>query len=308
MKMLSYRELANKDDIFILWLKSFYWAGTPNWLDNYMKYDEWLIESPIGMCGLIGKKLVGFVGMMVIPTRTRHGDIEKVGGIYGIAVRPSYSRQGIGRKLMFAAEDYFRERGIRYSFLTTARFLTAYNWYIQDGYRDIPAVEKYPYMYKIFKKPNKNPIMRTTKEYKFNHKEMLALFEHYAKTHCGFTVRTPRHLKTREIENVYSKKLSILTDKGYALLANNTDSIIIKEIYATNQKTYSHLIKMAEQRAKYAVAAQHPFDSGAIKALKKAGYTIDQGNYITAMYKELGKDKFSNAYDKNFMISKVDWF
>ncbi|MCP4580407.1 MAG: GNAT family N-acetyltransferase [candidate division Zixibacteria bacterium] len=308
MKIITYDKLKKRDDIFMLWLKSFGWAGAPAWLSNFARYDTRIGESPVGMCGIINDKIVGIVGIMTIPTRTKLGKTEEIGGIYGIATRPSYNRRGVGRQLLEASERYFKDRGMKFSFLTTERPIVAYKWYLKAGYSDVTTVDNYPFMYKVFSRPNPKPEKSTSREYRFDLKKAREIFDWYAKSHCGFTIRSAKLFKSHDMAGSFTKKISVMVDNGYALLQNNCDSILIKEIVAKTQKTYRALIRLAEKRAKYAVAAIHPFDPKARKALAAAGYQNDKGNYGTLMCKPLGKSRFSDYYDKNFMISKVDWF
>jgi len=308
MEIITYDKLKKRDDIFMLWLKSFSWACTPDWLSNFAKYDIRIGDNPIAMCGVIRGKIVGIVGVMTIPTRTKWGEIEEIGGIYAIATRPSYNRQGIGRQLLEAGERYFKDKGMKFSFLTTERSIVAYNWYRGVGYRDVIKVANYPFMYKVFARPNPKPEKSSVKAYRLDFKKAQEIYDWHAKYYCGFSVRSVKQLKSHEIVGVYSKKLSAMLDNGYALLQNNCDSILIKEIVAKSLKTYHALIKLAEKRAKHAVAAIHPFDPKAQKALTAAGYQTDKGNYSTLMCKSLGKSRFADYYDSGFMISRVDWF
>jgi len=309
MDIIPYSDLKIKDDFFILMLKSFGWPGSAGWLANFKKYETRIGNVPVGMCGLIDGKLVGFVGIMTIPTRTRHGEIENVGGIYAVVVRPSYMRQGIGRKLLDASENYMRQQGMKLSFLTTSRSIVAFQWYCDVGYEVVETVDDYPYMYKILASPpSVIKKKRNVKKNKLDVKKVQDLFDWYNSKHCGFVIRNLKELKSREMTDVFSSKLSIMVDGGYALLKSGCEAIQYKEILARNQKTYRELIKLAEAKAKYASAAIYPFDPKAQKAFLKARYRTDYGNYSVLMYKQLAGTKFTDLYDDSFMISELDWF
>ncbi len=308
MKILSYHEVKDKDSMMVMGLKSFFWAFTPGWLDDNLRQDEFLRDSPIGMCAVSGGKVVSFVGVTHIKTKNKSGDIETAGGIHSVMTLPDYAGKGFARKLLQAAESYFMEQGFRFSFLTTSSFINAYKWYLDVGYKDIPQVLNYPYLYKVFKKPQVEPVTKTPSEFKLNHKAMLEIFNRYAENKSGFTYRTIDLIKFKESSGAFVKHLSLMLPDGYALLTSVNNSIVIKEILANSQKAYSKLIKMASLRAKYGIAAQHPYDPNAVKALIKAGFKLDKGNYIKAMCKPQGKDTLNDVYGKNFMISKIDWF
>lgn len=309
MKIITYRELENKEDIFLLMLKSFWAPMSARWFDKFRKYETRIGDGPVGMCGIEKGKLVGFVGMMNIPTRTKKGEIENVGGIYAVAVRPSCMRRGIGRKLLDAAEDYMRNQGTRLSFLTTSRSIVAYKWYCNIGYKDVAEVDRLPHMYKYFKpshKPDKKP--NTPKEYRLDNKKAQKLFEIYSQNHCGFVIRTMTDLKAREMDNVYDKKISLAVDGGYALLRISLGTVQFKEILARTQKAYKKMIKLAEAKAKYASVAIYPFDPVAQKIFEKAGYGRDMGSYGILMCKSLDGTKYYDLYDKSFLFSRIDWF
>ena len=309
MDILTYRELEHKEDIFILWLKSFGWPGSAKWLANFTKYDTRIGAGPVGMCGLIKGQMVGFVGIMTIPTRTRHGEIENVGGIYAVAVRPSYMRRGIGRKLLEASEKYLQGQGIRLSFLTTSRSIVAYQWYCDVGYEVVGSVESYPYMYKILN-PSKSVKKKgmSVEKHRIDLEQVQKLFGWYGSKHCGFVIRGLKDLRAREMEGVFSRNLSITVDGGYALLKRSFGVIQHMEILARSMKAYTELIKLAGSKAKYAAVAIHPFDPKANKAFEEAGYQVDLGNYGVLMYKRLSRTTFEDVYDDSFMISRLDLF
>jgi ribosomal protein S18 acetylase RimI-like enzyme len=309
MDIVSYRDLESEEDIFMLWLKSFGWPGTAAWLENFKKYETRISDGPVGMCGLIKGKIAGFVGIMSIPTRTRHGDIENVGGIHDVSVHPSYARRGTGRKLLEAAEEYLRGQGTRLVFLTTSRSIVAYQWYCDVGYRVIDIVDDYPHMYKIFSPPQtlrKKDIPQ--KKHKLDLKHVQKLWDWYGGRHCGFTIRNLKDLKSREMMDDFSKKLSISVKSGYALLRSRCDTIQYVEILARSQKAYRELIKLADSRAKYAAVAIQPFDRKAREAFEKARYRFDSGQYGVLMCKQLAGTTFDDLYDNRFVLSRLDWF
>jgi ribosomal protein S18 acetylase RimI-like enzyme len=309
MNIVTYRDLGFKEDIFLLLMKSFGWPGTAAWLSNFKKYETRIGDGPVGMCGLIKGKLVGFVGIMSIPTRTRHGEIENVGGIYAVAVRPSYTRRGIGRKLLEASEEYLRQQGMRLLFLTTSRSIVAYKWYCDVGYKVVDIVSNYPYMYKIFNPPKTfKKESASDKRHKLDLKQVQYLWDRYGSKHCGFVIRNLKDLKSREMAGELSKKLSILVDGGYALLTSRYYTIQYIEILARSQKAYRELIKLAEAKSRYAAVAFNPFDPKAQKAFEKAHYQSDLGGYGVLMCKSLTGTTFADLYDDSFIFSGLDWF
>jgi len=309
MNIITYRELEKQDDIFLLILRSFGQAMAREWFHKYMKYETRIGDGPVGMCGIEKGEFVGFVGIMDIPTLTRYGKVENVGGIYGVAVKPTYARLGIGKKLLKAAEDYLRKQGTRLSFLTTSRSIVAYNWYRKAGYEDVKQIDRLPHLYKYLDPTRKTAKKgKVEKQHRIDIKHVQALFDQYCHKHCGFVLRTVKDLKAREMDGNFSKKLSIAMEDGYALLLNRYDSLMYVEILARNQKAYRELIKLAEAKAKYAMVALQPFAPGARRAFQKANYGADTGSYAVLMCKSLGDTSFNDLYDDGFILSELDWF
>ena len=69
---------------------------------------------------------------------------QKVCHIVTIDVVESGRRRGIGSRLMFAAEEWARQQGLRLIYLETAEDnLTAQRFYRARGYRKVERVERY---------------------------------------------------------------------------------------------------------------------------------------------------------------------
>jgi len=243
---------------------------------------------------------------MEIPTRTKDGEIEIIGGIHTIATRPSVSKKGIARKLLEEAEGHFRSRGIRLSFLTTARSIVAYKWYCNVGYEDVAVVDRYPYMYKVFTKPQK-PLKRD-KMIKLDYKIVSSVFESYVEDKCGFVIREGSHYKSLEFLGAVDRKLSISVENGYAMLRNSCDTVRIGEILAKTKKAYRLLIRHIESMAKYGVMAVHPYDPAAQTLFRERKYREDPYDYDLLMVKSLADVRFDDLYDDTFMLSRIDWF
>ena len=81
-----------------------------------------------------GHQLVGFAVLHCTPALHRP---TAVGRITAIAVRPSVQGSGVGRALLRAAEDYFRELGLtRIEVTSGPTHARAYVFYRRLGYED----------------------------------------------------------------------------------------------------------------------------------------------------------------------------
>ncbi|MFH1891250.1 MAG: GNAT family N-acetyltransferase [Candidatus Zixiibacteriota bacterium] len=309
MKIVPYCDLENKDDILVLWVKSFGWMATADWFEKLRKYDSRLSSGPIGMCGIVNGELVGFVGIMLIPTRNRHGEAEQIGGIYSIATRSSHRRSGIGRKLLNASEQYMRENGIRLSMLTTSRAIVAHRWYCDVGYKEVESMAKLPFLYKILHHSNKSlSAKKPASDVKIDLTKVSPIFDWYTRDKCGFVIRNQNDLKVRELDGLIDRKLSVAVDGGYALLLKSFDSIQYVEILARSKRAYRDLLRIAESRARQSAISYQVFDPKAQGVMLESGYKADYGTFDVLMYKPLGSEKFSNIFDKSFTISRLNWF
>lgn len=310
MQILPYIELEDKSDIFLLMQKSFGWLAAPQWIHKHLMQTSRLKGGPVGMCALEEGKLLGFVGILTIPTRTRAQTIEQVGGIWGIATRPSARRRGIARKLLEESESWMREHKYRLAMLTTSRAIVAHRWYESVGYKEIEKVNQLPYCYKLFtppREPNKYKI-RINRDNGVDFKQVSKLFNRFTEKRCGFTIRTLDDLKPFETFGVFSRDCSISTDSGYLLARRTTGAIRVGEVFAKDISTCHALFKFAEARAKYAVSVIHPDDPVVLQTLQKMNYTFDPVGYDVVMWKSLDGTAFDDLYDDSFYISKNDWF
>lgn len=312
MKIAYYRDLKDRDDLFHLWSQSFGWLAAPSMIDEWADTDLRLKGTPVGVCGIVGGKMAGFVGVLEIPTRDKRGNVELIGGIWAIATRPSVARSGVGKQLLDVAEDYFRERGIRLSMLTTSRAIVAHRWYSKVGYVEVETVNKYPHFYKVFHKPavskEKSKPKSKADRAQFDKVQAVTNFARFMQDRCGFVYRDLGHFSYLRDVGALDTKISVCTDKGHVIAGINLGSAGIREIIASSQKSALEMIKSVEDKAQRGAYYRYIFDPNVVAALKRAGYREDVGTYDVLMCKPLGRVKFSDVYDRTFTISRSDFF
>lgn len=86
-----------------------------------------------------GGRPVSQVGYLLYPVRTAEGR-EIVGVPEAVCSLPGASGRGHARALMEHVHSRLRERGARFSFLTTSRFRGAYRLYRSLGYEDLVRI------------------------------------------------------------------------------------------------------------------------------------------------------------------------
>lgn len=182
MKILTYRDLKSKNDLLPLMDIAFRWPFNPRSFEDFVRIDPRLKNSPVGFCALENDSVIGFVGVLDLTTKTLDGNVEFVGGIYGVSTLPSHVRRGISTALMNMAHEHFREKGYRFSFLTTSRTIIAHAFYEKLGYTDL---FESPSAYKVLEAKRKKPAVKG-KTVKLDFDKILKIHAEYAKGKNGF--------------------------------------------------------------------------------------------------------------------------
>lgn len=307
LEIVYYTVLKDKTDLFHLWTQSFVWLANPTLIDRWAKVGHGLKGTKIGTCGLIDGKLAGFVGMLELPTRNKQGEVELVGGIWAIATRPSMARQGVGKQLLEAAENHFRERGIRMSMLTTSRAIVAHRWYSSVGYREVEIVNRYRHFYKLLRaKPAKKAGKAQVEE--FDRVQCIANFTRFMKDRCGFVYRANERFDYMLTVGNLNPAVSKVTEKGHVIASTQMQSALVNEMIAENQRQARELIKFVEQRVDCGVYYRYVFDPVVAAALDKAGYRSDSDSFDVFMCKPLGAATFEDVYGDTFTVSRGEFF
>jgi len=311
MQIITYHELRDKTDLFLLWAKSFGWLCTPKQIDHWVKTDERLIGTPVGVCAIIDGNLAGFVGIMEIPTRNKHGEAEIVGGIWAVSTRPMYARQGVGGYLLEAAENHFRSKGIRLSLLTTSRTLISYRGYVSFGYREVEKVNSYAHYYKIPRRSARAdpfPPGPKGRAPKLGLEQIRSNFDRYARSHCGFTNRLIGALKEQQQMGYLEPKYSTVLDDGHLLSSSQMGSLWVSEIIALNQRAARELIQQAVKSSGAGIFVRYVFDPLVAATLEKMSFRKDPCSYGVLMAKPLTSVMFDDVYDDSFLWSSADFF
>lgn len=308
LEIVFYTDLKEKNDLMHLWAQSFVWLGTPAVVDGWVRAGHSLKGTKVGTCGLIDGKLAGFVGMLELPTRSKTGEVEMVGGIWAIATRPSLGRQGIGRRLLEAAEEHFRSRGIRISMLTTSRAIVAYKWYSGVGYKEVEIVNQFPHYFKVLKPSTARKTKVKAEAGEFDRLQCIANFTRFMKDRCGFVYRAPHRFDYMEQVGNLSRAHSMVDEHGHVIASPQMGSVMVNEMIADNKTHATEMIKWLEKRAEFGVYYRYVFDPVVAATLDKAGYRSDRGAFDVFMWKALGDAQFEDVYDETFTVSRGEFF
>ncbi|MFQ6002792.1 MAG: GNAT family N-acetyltransferase, partial [Candidatus Zixiibacteriota bacterium] len=294
-----------KDEMMMLMELAFWWPISPKDLDEIIKMDVRLKNSPVGFCAVEDGRLAGFVGVMDIPTKALKGETEIVGGIWAVATNPDFSRQGICKKLMDEAHNYFHKQKYRFSFLCTSRTIIAYEIYKKLGYTEVEYVNLYSSVYKVLDK-----IEQITKkvETELDPEKIYKIYEKFVENKTGFAVRQKDFVTLFAKRKRFGERKSIQKDKGYALVSDVRNVIKVQDMAALNDAAYGELIDEIEDLAKGAVIDRLVADERLLNIYKSRGYRVQKGDDGVLMVKNLTDDSIDKVYGESFYMAALDWF
>jgi ribosomal protein S18 acetylase RimI-like enzyme len=307
MEILTYQGLAQKSDLLPLMEQAFGWPFDPLEFEKNIKMDPRLRDGCVGFCAVKDRKVLGYVGVMDLATRTADGKVEKVGGIYGVATFPGYTRQGICTALMNRAHEYFIEKGRRFSLLTTSPTLVAHALYCRLGYFDVAS---FPSAYKMKEKTGRRKGVERKGLSKWDFGRMLELFREYVKSRTGFVVRDEAHLKMLVKNYEISARECITTPKGYVIFKKEKKLARIRELVARDHKEMVRLIELIEGKAQNMTIGRLGIEDPAVgRAYESRGFTVLKTGHGVLMAKELAADaSFNQSYGNRFFMSALDHF
>ncbi len=304
MEIMTYRELEFKDEFMVLMELGFWSPLSPTRFEKLMNLDVRLRNGPAGFCAVENAKMVGFVGVMDIPTKTVDGNEVIVGGIYDVATNPAFARKGICKALMDKTHQYFEEQGYPFSFLLTNRTIIAYPLYLKMDYVEVEKFSRFPMAYKVLRKGEAEKKSHT----KMNPGKIYQIYQEFVKGKTGFVVRQKDFISLFSQWKSFDDKKSIHEENGYALLVEMRGSVKIRELISLDDQTYEKLVDQVESLAPAGVVDRLVSDEKLLTIYKSKGYSIQEDDHLTFMVKKLGGVEFEEAYGDNFHIGALDLF
>jgi hypothetical protein len=270
-----------------------------------MKIDPRLKNSPVGFCALENGRIIGYVGVMDVATRTLEGMIEQVGGLYGVTTLPGFTRRGVFTTLMGKAHEYFRERGYRFSLLGTSPALVAHRLYEKLGYTD---VIEYPSAYKVLRKKSRNARVEGLVS-AFEPQRILNIYNKATKGMTGLVLRDIPYLNMlRKVEGIKPKHF-LIDDEGYVVFREDKAAIWVRELIATGKKGTEKLVAAIEQKTKAIVCNRAILDKTLLEVYRSRDYIIQEKGYAVMMCKPLTGDvSFTQTYGDRFFLTRLDSF
>jgi predicted acetyltransferase len=305
MKIVSYRELEPKDDFMMLMELAFWWPISPGTMEERIRTDARLKDGPVGFCVVEDDRLVGFVGVMDIATRTLEGVVETIGGIWAVATDPGFAQQGICKTLMEKAHDYFRSQNYRFSFLCTTRTIIAYAFYRKSGYEEVEAVNQFKGVFKVLDRAESaarsvSPTIDPERIYR--------LYERFVQGRTGFVVRQKDFVTMYAKRKRFDEKKSIFKQNAYALVTENQGVIKVQDLVALDNAACEELIDQIEMVAQKGVIHRRIGDQRLLSIYKSRGYRLQEEDDGVMMVKNLIDTRIDEVYGDSFYIGALDWF
>lgn len=305
MRILTYSELERKNALLPLMEQAFGWPFDPLEFEKTIKEDPRLKGGCVGFCAIDKGKVLGYVGIMDLATRTVDGTVESAGGIYGVATLPGWTRQGICSVLLNRAHEYFVEKGFRFSFLTTSPTIVAYALYEKLGYFDAAS---FPGAYKIKTKVQRSEPSKREKA-KLDFDRMLEIYCAYVKNRTGLVVRNKAYMRMLTKTQEIAAGECMITREGYVIFKREKKRLRIRELVAHDRKGMSELIGLVEDRARNVVYARAVLDPTLRQVYRSRGFSVLEAGHGVLMVKELTSDaSFTEAYGSRFYMSALDHF
>jgi predicted acetyltransferase len=310
MEILTYKEIEPKETLLPLLDNAFSWPFNPITYERLVKIDPRLRNSPVGFCAVENERVISYVGVMDLATRTLDGKLEYVGGIYGVATLPSHVRKGISTALMSRAHQYFREKNYRFSFLCTSHSLGAYAMYQKLGYMDL--LER-PSAYKVLSKKKDKTVMKQRRG-KLDFEKLLKVYSEFVKDKTGFVVRDKEYMEMLKKTGYFGSRDCIIEDYGYVIFRSNVGgtwcrATWIRELIALNTKQKNRLIELTETKARDLIMDRTVLDNDLLQVYKSHGYMIEKRSHAVIMVKSLTPNaSFKETYGNKFFLTDLDFF
>jgi predicted acetyltransferase len=309
MKILTYRELESTGELLPLLDHAFRWTFNQRTFDKLVKTDPRLKNSSVGFCAVEAGRIVGYVGVMDIATRTLGGTVEHVGGIYGVATLPSHTRRGVSTTLMNRAHEYFREKGYRFSLLGTSHTIIAHAFYQKLGYTDLFEC---PSAYKVTRVKTVKS-QRKEKPKKIDFDRLLKIYDRRVEDYTGLVIRDTAYFEMLKKMEGFTPKECLIDEEGYVLFKEIksmwVNGVWIRELVAQDPKAMNKLLELTERKAKEMIYDRAVMDKELLEVYRSRGYMVQARSHSVMMVKPLTADaSFNQTYGNKLYMTGLDFF
>jgi GNAT superfamily N-acetyltransferase len=305
LRISTYRELESKDDLLPLLDHAFNWVFDERQFNDFAKIDPRLKNGPVGFCALENGRIIGYVGVMDLATRTLEGTTEHVGGLYGVTTLPGFTRRGVFTALMNKAHEYFGEEGYRFSLLGTSPALVAHRLYEKLGYTN---VVEYLSAYKVVRDKSRSVRVEGLVS-AFEPRKILNIYNKATKGMTGLVVRDIAYLRMlRRVEGIKPKQC-LLGDECYVIFREDKSATWVRELVTADKKETEKLVIAIERLPKAIVYNRAIMDKNLLEVYRSRDYIIQEKGYAVMMCKPLAVGaSFMQTYGDKFFLTRLDSF
>jgi GNAT superfamily N-acetyltransferase len=305
MRIVTYGELEKRDELLSILSLSFGESPNPHRMEEIIKLDPRTRNGPVGFCALENNHVVGFVGIMEIPTRNMNGDTEVVGGIWSVATHPRNARQGVSTELMNRAHEYFTCKGYRFSFLTTRKTYMAYAFYRHLSYEDALC---FPSAFKFLSKKRKSA---EESDARIPWRNVMNIYRDFTASRTGFVVRDIDLFKSlpriASLDQGRQERI-VVGEKAYVFYGTMGGTLTIDKIVSSNQDEMKNLIAAIESKARDVVSDRCVLNHNLFEMYRSRGYVTQMESYRLLMVKALAEAAFDEVYGRRFYVTSFDLF
>ncbi len=307
MEIITYWELEQKGLLLPLLEQAFGWPFEQLEFERFIRVDPRLRDGCVGFCAVKEEKVLGYVGVMDLTTRTGDGAVEKVGGVFAVATLPGYTRQGICTMLLKKAHEYFLGKSYRFSFLTANQTTGAHALYCRLGYSNVDSFNS---AYKLKEKAESREASKPKENSMWDFGRMLSLYSKYVEGRTGFVVRDETYLKVLAKHFQISARECITTQRGYVMFKREKKVARVRELIAHDEKEMNRLIGLIEPKGQRIVIGRVPLGDSALGQIYRSrGFTVLEDGHGVLMVKELTAEaSFNESYGSRFYMSALDHF
>lgn len=295
-RIVYFDEVDDPYKVTTLFQLSLFYPATPKLLGEIRKNDDRYTDE----FGIFAVTEDGAVAgghlLMRIPTETVNGGLD-VGGVNAVGTRPDFGRQGVMTAIMNATHQYFRDRNLELSVLTSSRRLGAMTMYEQLDYRELSRSSvalKHPNQSRTTMSPD--IVVRPFSEDDVTNVDRV--YRQVVSGSYGFIHRPSNFLKARKYaagemkpkENLKIAKRGEATT-GYAYWESNPRLSEAYEIMALDAPSFQALLADAEQRNPEASVMVwcDGLTRVEVEWLREAGYQVPIEAYGRVMVKSLNE-------------------